>query len=64
MLVGNGVTNWKYDGTPAYFHMSYFFGLVDHDFYTTVNKKCDFAYIDYDNSTLSVECAGHLKKFN
>ena len=20
IIVGNGVTNWKYDGTPAYFH--------------------------------------------
>ena len=29
IIVGNGVTNWKYDGTPAYVEMSYWHGLID-----------------------------------
>ena len=62
-MVGNGVTNWKYDITPAYFHMSYYYGLIDYDFYNEVNTKCDFAYVDYDNSTLSTDCLAKLTKF-
>lgn len=33
MMVGNGVTNWKYDGSPAAFEMSYWHSLVDKDMY-------------------------------
>lgn len=29
IIVGNGVTNWKYDGTPAYVEMAYWHGLID-----------------------------------
>jgi carboxypeptidase C (cathepsin A) len=33
MMVGNGVTNWKYDGSPSAFEMSYWHSLVDKDLY-------------------------------
>lgn len=45
-MVGNGVTNWKYDCTPAYFHMSYYHGLISDELYNNVNKFCDFSYVD------------------
>ncbi len=35
-MVGNGVTNWKYDGTPAYVAMGYWHGLYDTDLYATI----------------------------
>ena len=65
MLVGNGVTNWKYDGTPSYFHMAYFHGLIDDSLYESVNAKCDLSYYDWDNGVnLNDECKGYLKKFS
>jgi hypothetical protein len=33
MMVGNGVTNWKYDGSPSAFEMSYWHSLVDRELY-------------------------------
>jgi len=29
MMVGNGVTNWKYDTIPAYLEMGYWHSLYD-----------------------------------
>lgn len=57
MLVGNGVTNWKYDCTPAYFHMAYYHGLISDDLFNNVNANCDFAYVDAPNPpVLSAQC--------
>lgn len=47
-IVGNGVTNWKYDGVPAYVHMSYYFGLIDYKLYAHLTKDCDLSYYNYD----------------
>jgi carboxypeptidase C (cathepsin A) len=47
-IVGNGVTNWKYDGTPSYFHMSYYHGLIDDVLFNNVNKNCNLTYYDID----------------
>lgn len=59
-LVGNGVTNWKYDGTPAYFHLSRYFGLIDDETYFKAQKNCDWSYYDVDDSSISVECQGYM----
>lgn len=32
-IVGNGVTNWKYDGVPAYIDIGFWHGLYDLDLY-------------------------------
>ena len=61
-IVGNGLTSWKYDITPAYFHLAYFRGLIDYDFFTEVNNQCDFAYVDFENK-LDAVCLAHLNKF-
>jgi hypothetical protein len=64
-MVGNGVTNWKYDGVPAYFHMAYYFGLVDDKFYKAANAECDFSYYNfYLGSNLSDECNDYMDQFN
>ena len=56
-MVGNGVTNWKYDCTPAYLHMAYYHGLLDDVLKDKIAKaNCDFAYFDFDNNTSSLEC--------
>lgn len=46
--MGNGVTNWKYDGSPAYVHMAYYHGLIDDKLHNAISK-CDLAYVDLDD---------------
>ncbi len=42
-IVGNGVTNWKYDTTPAFIEMGYWHGLYDTDIYDALKKNnCNF----------------------
>jgi carboxypeptidase C (cathepsin A) len=65
MMVGNGVTNWKYDCTPAYFHMGYYHGLVSDELFNNVNANCDLSYIDSPNPpVLSAQCQTWMDKFN
>ena len=46
-MVGNGVTNWKYDCDPAYFHLSYYHGMISDRLYNGFSAHgCDFSYID------------------
>lgn len=40
-MVGNGVTSSYYDGFPASFEMSYFFGLIDTKLYKNITANCD-----------------------
>ena len=59
-MVGNGVTNWKYDTIPAYIEMAYWHGLYDVDMYNLIYQLgCDkeFQYIAVDQSNLTDECA-------
>jgi hypothetical protein len=47
IIVGNGVTNWKYDCDPAYFHIAYYHGLISDRVYNGFAAHgCDFSYID------------------
>jgi hypothetical protein len=40
-MVGNGVTNWKYDTFPAYIEMAYWHGLYSADMYDAIyENKC------------------------
>lgn len=44
-MVGNGVTNWKYDTDPAAFEMSYWHSLTDRaDYDAFYDNNCDFSY--------------------
>lgn len=64
MLVGNGVTNWKYDCTPAYFHMGYYHGLVSDELYNNVQQNCDLSYFDAPTpGNLSAQCEAWMDKF-
>jgi len=70
-LVGNGVTNWKYDTTPAYLEMSFWHSLLSHeDYKKTVELKCDFSRIFFGSEPVK-ECmdiynkwADYVKKVN
>lgn len=43
IMIGNGVTTWKYDGLPATFEMGYYFGLIDSGLYHNFKKNCNFS---------------------
>ena len=38
-MVGNGVTNWKYDTQQAYIEMAYWHGLYDLDMYNDIKSN-------------------------
>lgn len=63
-MVGNGVTNWKYDTLPAFIEMAYWHGLYDDDLYNTV-KGCDFSYQGFPNppTPLNDTCTAALNRF-
>lgn len=64
IIVGNPVTDYKYDGKPAQFEMAYWFGLIDDVLYKTVKAKCDLSYWDFDAGNLSPECKNWMNQFN
>lgn len=56
IMVGNGVTNWKYDTEPAYIEMGYWHSLYDTKTYTEMKKdKCDYSGLVFD-AEISKEC--------
>jgi len=66
--VGNGVTNWKFDCTPAFFHMAYYHGLIDDELFDAVNAKCDLSYYNAPDGSplkpvLSDECNNLMSRF-
>ena len=64
-MVGNGVTNWKYDCDPAYFHMGYYHGLIsDSVFDNFTANNCDFSYINSPNPpNITTACMEIYQKF-
>lgn len=61
--VGNGVTNWTYDTTPAYIDMGYWHSLYDTGLKEQIDAaKCDFSG-PYGTHT-SEECKTYLSEFN
>jgi len=63
-MVGNGVTNWKYDTTVAYLKMGFWHSLYDYKTYQQIQElKCDFTMIDFDIMP-SKECVDLFTKFS
>ena len=54
-MVGNGVTNWKYDGVPAFIEMGFWHGLYDQDLYKEL-MDCDLSYFDFRTESISDHC--------
>jgi hypothetical protein len=63
-MVGNGVTNWKYDTTNAYLKMGYWHSLYSTTLYDQMQeKKCDFWGLEFDILP-SPECLELFTKFD
>ena len=62
-MVGNGVTNWKYDTTPAFVEMAYWHGLYDDDLYATL-KNCDLSFYQWNADKLNAECKAAMDRFD
>jgi hypothetical protein len=35
-MVGNGVTDWEFDTTPAFIEMAYWFGMYEDELYYNI----------------------------
>lgn len=61
-MVGNGVTNWKYDTLPAFIQMGYWHGLYDDDLYNVI-KGCDYTYYQFEPTKITGDCKTALDRF-
>lgn len=61
-IVGNGVTNWKYDGTPAYVEMAYWHGLIDQTLHDNL-ATCNLTYYSW-NDNITTQCQSWMDDFD
>jgi len=66
MIVGNGVTNWTYDTTPAFIETGFWHGLLDYDSYMSMKEnKCDYSTLRFSGfEKLSQVCIDLYERFN
>jgi hypothetical protein len=64
-MVGNGVTNWKFDCDPAYFHMAYFHGMISNELWNNFTaNNCSFANVNAPQpDPMSPICSGIYDDF-
>lgn len=67
-IVGNGVTNWKYDTVPAFIEMAFWHGLYDLDTYNAMKaNNCTYEYAGwagFNPANLSNACNDLMNTFN
>ncbi|CAI2368496.1 unnamed protein product [Moneuplotes crassus] len=63
-LIGNGVTNWKFDGFTAYMEVAFTNGIITNEFHEKLqNSGCDFAEFGRENPGREQECDGLYQEF-
>jgi len=60
-MVGNGVTDWRYDTTPAFLQLAYYQGIFDEKAYQSMQKNCDFKDLNFGTNT-SIACEAAILK--
>ena len=61
--VGNGVTNWDYDCTPAYIDMAFYHGLYSVELKEAIERSgCDYGGPNMSHLR-GAECYGYLAQF-
>jgi len=64
-MVGNGVTDWKYDTQPAFVEMGFQHGLYSTTFEEEKNSLgCDFSYYFFSDANVSLRCREWMYSFN
>ena len=64
-LVGNGFTDYKYDGKAAYVTMAYYHGLIDDELYDFLTQKCDVTYLSVrGTANMSADCKSAMTTFD
>ena len=61
-MIGNGVTDWRFDTTPALFEMSGLHGIIPLEQYTFMKQNCTDKSGSF-NEDLSQECYGAASRF-
>lgn len=63
IIVGNGVTNWKWDGDQSYIEMAHYHNIYGTELLKEIrDNKCDYYYIEIDPNE-SDECYALYNKF-
>ena len=62
-MIGDGVTNWAVDATPAYVEMGYYHGLYQTSLHEELSK-CNLSYIDVNSTSISDHCMSLVDQFN
>jgi len=59
-MVGNGVTNWKYDTLPATVEVAYWRSLLNQETYDKIKEeKCDYSGCRFDKNP-SESCMSYV----
>lgn len=62
-MVGNGVTNWDVDTTPAFVEMAYWHGLYDLELYNKIkDNNCIPQYTNFATN-MTRECVTAIARF-
>ena len=61
-MVGNGVTDWEFDTTPAYIEMGYWFGMYEDELYAKIKANCNYSYFEFMPPT--DQCADYYRRFS
>jgi hypothetical protein len=54
-MIGNGVTNWKYDGVPSFIEMGFWHDLYSVQLHDSL-AECNLTYFDFNVESLSDHC--------
>ena len=63
-MVGNGVTNWDYDGLPSYVEMAYWHGMYDNALYQKIHENdCLTELRHFDATEFTAPCIEAILRF-
>jgi carboxypeptidase C (cathepsin A) len=64
ILVGNGFTDFKYDGLPAFVTMAHYHGLIDDELFDALGQ-CNLTYVNVKGyGNFSEQCINSIQTFN
>jgi len=65
IVVGNGFTDFKYDGLPAFVTMAHYHGLIDDELYDFISGSCNLSYVNVKGiGSLPEACLNAMQTFD